>query len=94
MTQNTSLPNYNQLWLQGHGVDDEMFISDWNENKLSPGPLDPKLAHTKDLMPTVIRMGIQDDLGKGVIDEAEAKSREVRHMKNYRELLAENGMLK
>ena len=94
MTQNTSSRNYNQLWLQGHGVDDEMFIADWNENKMSPGPLDPKLAHTKELMPTVIMMGIREDLDKGTIDEKEAKMREQKHMKNYRELLAENGMLK
>lgn len=86
--------SFNQLALTGHGIDDERFIKDWNENDLTPGSLDPDLAYTKELMPTVIRMGIQEDLDKGVIDQQEAKMREAKHMKNYRGLLAEAGMLK
>ena len=95
MTANSSSrKSYNHLALQGHGIDDDKFITDWNENKVTPGSLDPGLALTKELMPTVINLGIQDDLDRGVIDDNEAVKRRARHMKRYRELLAENGMLK
>lgn len=95
MTANSSSrKSYNHLALQGHGIDDDKFITDWNENKVTPGSLDPGLAFTKELMPTVINLGIQDDLDRGVIDDNEAVKRRARHMKRYRELLAENGMLK
>ena len=82
------------LALSGHGIDDDRFISDWNENKLTPGSLDPGLAYTRELAPTYINMGIQDDIDKGVITPEEGADRRKRHMKKYRELLAENGRLK
>ena len=96
MTANSSSPkkSYNHLALQGHGITDDKFITDWNENKLTPGSLDPGLAYTKELMPTVINLGIQEDLDRGVIDQNEATKRKAKHMKRYRELLAENGLLK
>ena len=96
MTANSSSPkkSYNHLALQGHGIDDDKFISDWNENRLTPGSLDPGLAYTKELVPTVINLGIQEDLDNGVIDKEVAVKRRAKHMKRYRELLAENGMLK
>ena len=86
--------SFNNLALTGHGIDDERYIKDWNENELTPGSLSPELAYTQELMPTVIRLGIQEDLDNGVIDPEEAKKREARHLKNYRSLLAEKGMLK
>ena len=86
--------SFNHLALTGHGIDDDRFISDWNENSLTPGSLDPSLAYTRDLMPTAINLGIQDDIDKGVITPEEGDDRRKRHLKKYRELLAENGKLK
>ena len=95
MTQNTSLrKSYNHFALKGIGIDDERFISDWNENPFTPGSLDPSLAYTKQLMEVAIDLSIKDDLEKGTIDEKEATKRRSEHMKQYRHLLAENGKLK
>lgn len=86
--------SFNHLALSGYPIDDDMFIKDYNENDLTPGSLDVDLAYKPDLMKTVINMGIQEDLSKGVIDEKEAQMRRQRHLKNYNELLAEAGKLK
>lgn len=45
-------------------------------------------------MPRVIDIGIAEDLEGGIIDTTLAKQRKHEQMKEYRELLAKQGMLK
>ncbi len=45
-------------------------------------------------MPRIIDIGIAEDLSSGVIDDKKAKQRKHEQMKEYRELLAKQGMLK
>ena len=82
--------SYNHLALSGENIDDEEFIKDYNENSLTKVSLDPKLAYTRQLMETVIDLGINEDLEKGIIDDKEAKLRRMKHNQRYRELLARN----
>ena len=90
----SSRKSYNHLALRGVQVDDDEFISDWNTNPLTKTVLDLELAYTKDLMPRVIDIGIAEDLEGGIIDTTLAKQRKHEQMKEYRELLAKQGMLK
>lgn len=86
--------SFNRSALNGWEIDDEMFISDYNDNELTYGSLDPDLAYTPDLMPEVIRLGIQEDLEKGLIDNEKAAKLQKEHLKSYRSLLARNGKIK
>ena len=90
----SSRKSYNHLALRGVQVDDDEFISDWNTNPLTKTLLDVELAYTKDLMPRIIDIGIAEDLSSGVKDDKKAKQRKHEQMKEYRELLAKQGMLK
>lgn len=86
--------SFNHLALSGFPIDDDMFVSDYNENKLTPGELSSDLAYTPNLMPRVIELNIQDDLDNGLIDLEQAKKRKMEHLQNYRGLLAEAGKFK
>ena len=90
----SSRKSYNHLALRGVQVDDEEFINDWNTNSLTRTTLDESLAYTKDLMPRIIDIGIEEDLANSVIDSKQAKARKQDQMKEYRTLLAKRGMLK
>ena len=90
----SSRKSYNHLALRGVQVDDDEFISDWNNNRLTKTSLDLELAYTKDLIPRIIDIGIAEDLASGLIDPKEAKQRKQDQTKEYRELLAKKGMLK
>lgn len=90
----SSRKSYNHLALRGVQVDDDEFISDWNTNPLTKVTLDPELAYTKDLMPIIMDIGIEEDLSGGVINDKQARQRKQEQMKEYRELLAKKGMLK
>lgn len=90
----SSRKSYNHLALRGVQVDDEEFIKDWNTNSLTKTTLDEDLAYTKDLMPRIIDIGIEEDLANNIIDSKQAKTRKQDQMKEYRTLLAKRGMLK
>lgn len=89
----SSRKSYNHLALRGVQVDDDEFITDWNNNPLTHDNLAEELAFTKDLMPRVIDLGIAEDLASGVIDDKKARQRKQDQLKEYRELLAKRGML-
>lgn len=44
-------------------------------------------------MPRVIDIGIAEDLSTGLIDDKQAKKRKHDQMRDYKELLAKQGML-
>jgi len=89
----SSRKSYNHLALRGVQVDDDEFINDWNSNSYTQTNLEDSLAFTKDLMPRVIDIGIAEDLSTGLIDDKQAKKRKHDQMRDYKELLAKQGML-
>jgi len=90
----SSRKSYNHLALRGLQVEDDEFINDWNSNPLTKTKLTEDLAFTMNLMPAVMDIGIDEDLQKGLLDNKGAQKRKHDQMKEYRELLAKQGMLK